>query len=146
MKEGVANTGTFYYPNVKGDLSLEEATNTVAAAPQIEVTALGQSCSDYCSASGKGVCDADAMKNLARNFDASIMNTQPCALPALSTCTSPGLSYGTHNYCYNSCPENIETDDLCGASSSLPENGQRFCLCTTSTGAGMSERETESDC
>ena len=134
IKEGVANQGSFHFPG-DADLVLEEAAAVTDGMIIESTTNVGQSCSEFCASKGAS-CDAAALKTIAGDFKTMVMGTKPCALPMLSSCTAPGLSFGTGNNCYNSCTENIATDDFCSASSTKPADGNRFCVCKTTGGVG----------
>jgi hypothetical protein len=131
IKTGPANTGAFYYPNQSGDLSLLEDT-TVIVKPKLSITAVGQSCSEYCQATNQGVCNADRMEVVMNDFQYRVLEQNVCRLPTMCGET---MATGSDGFCYNSCSDtNLAPSNICDMKSTLESNGKMFCSCSLGDG------------
>eukprot|EP01129_Flabellula_baltica_P013277 TRINITY_DN6131_c0_g1_i1.p1 TRINITY_DN6131_c0_g1~~TRINITY_DN6131_c0_g1_i1.p1 ORF type:complete len:1020 (+),score=191.04 TRINITY_DN6131_c0_g1_i1:8-3067(+) len=137
VKEGDANVGSFYWPNLQGDISVDEGS--VSGATSWEKTGLGQSCSEYCQSKSQ-YCDSASFGEITSAQDLEpISSKYGCKLPYLNSCEGFGAFTDDSNFCYY--PQSQSQCDLqkrpyyttrCDAKAS---DVYRFCRCSTDSGA-----------
>lgn len=106
IKRGDPNTGGFYYPNVDGQLTLEEADlSSDPIAPKLLLAPKGASCTGFCSTKDAD-CDAAVLRDAAGDTASGLMrllaptdatrqtqehqvvSTVLCRPPALQACSA----------------------------------------------------------
>jgi hypothetical protein len=125
IKRGEANTGEFYYANMK-NLVLAEGSTSTYTTTWIEGVA-GSSCTSTCTAANK-VCDATLLNNAfkwAGALQKDVLMSVGCAATALTSDTAITVSKDL-GWCTYPSPLVGQTSDSCN---SVPTTGTPICPC-----------------
>jgi len=132
IKEGVANTGAFYWPNNGTDLTLPEGPASAAKEVTWTLAQDSRSCDDVCGDSALS-CDETSLQGLNSQTLSEVLVNHPCKLPLLSGCGADGASFDPVNeFCYyvdTGCAADNRTASSVTCSSVAPSGMQRFCPC-----------------
>jgi hypothetical protein len=136
IKTGPANTGDFWYPNVAGDVTLQEAAPLPAPSASWLMSKPKQSCHSVCKKAGLS-CDLQAMQSIS-SADALVdalgsTYLGDCQFPFLSDCSPVSPTRSKSGECYyhdTDCADH----NLCYSKGMDDNNGYRFCACSEDDG------------
>lgn len=143
IKDGQANEGEFYFPEVDLVLTEAEAESKYWVESEAEET-----CHDTCERHSK-LCSDSLLEliDTASNFDVMVANEIPCNLPFIGTCGGNEPVFREDGYCTfydSSCQDNNTVTSTCATVTSNIGTSARLCPCYDASETDPGELYTES--